>query len=56
VHIWEHLVFDTYLPQEKAGMSYDLVQKGFDRNQVGRKIFDSDIEGIRQCDIFLFVG
>ena len=49
----ERLGFDTYLPQEEAGVSYDLVQKGFDKSQVRRKIFDSDIEGIRQCDIFL---
>jgi nucleoside 2-deoxyribosyltransferase len=49
----EHLCFDKYLPQEKAGVSYDLVQKGFDRNQVRRKIFNSDIEGIRECDVFL---
>ena len=49
----EHLGFDTYLPQEKAGVSFDFVQKGFDKNQVRRKIFNSDIEGIRVCDIFL---
>ena len=49
----ENLGFDVYFPQEKAGVSYDLVQKGFDKGQVRRKTFDSDIEGIRQCDIFL---
>ena len=49
----EHLGFTTYLPQEDAGVAYDLIQKDFDTNQIRINIFNSDMEGVKHCDIFL---
>lgn len=45
--------FDTYLPQEDAGIADSLIQEGASKELVRRKIFESDIEAVRKCDAVL---
>ena len=46
--------YDVYLPQESAGLSAKIIAAGGDIYEVSRKIFQSDIEGIKKCDILIF--
>ena len=46
--------YDVYLPQENAGLSAKIIAAGGDIYGVSRKIFQSDIEGIKKCDILIF--
>lgn len=49
------LGFETYLPQEDGGISYNLIRQGADIIQTRKKIFENDIEQIRRSDIILCV-
>ena len=42
------------MPQESAGLSAKIIAAGGDIYGVSRKIFQSDIEGIKKCDILIF--
>lgn len=46
--------YEVYLPQESAGLSAKLIAQGGDKLEVSKKIFETDLEGIKQCDILLF--
>ena len=46
--------YDVYLPQEIAGLSAKIISNGGDKYEVSRKIFNTDLEGIKSCDILIF--
>ncbi|MBL9175874.1 MAG: nucleoside 2-deoxyribosyltransferase, partial [Verrucomicrobiales bacterium] len=45
----------AYLPQLHAGTVTDLIRTGADENAIRRKIFDSDISFLHQCDSLLIL-
>ena len=49
------LGFETYLPQEDGGISYDLIKKGGDASQTRKTIFKKDTEEIGKSDIILCI-
>lgn len=49
------LGFDTYLPQEDGGISYDVIDTGGDIKETRRQIFENDIRHIESGDIMLCV-
>lgn len=46
--------YQVYLPQESAGLSAKLIASGQDKYEVSKKIFNTDLEGIKNCDILVF--
>lgn len=46
--------YEVFLPQEKAGLSAKIIANGGDKYKVSKKIFLSDLEGIKNCDILIF--
>jgi len=48
------LGYDPYLPQEEAGLASEMIN---DENklEINKKIFETDIIGIKSCDILLFL-
>lgn len=46
--------YQVYLPQESAGLSAKLIASGQDKYEVSKKIFNTDLEGIKNCDILIF--
>ena len=48
------LGYNVYLPQEEGGLASELINKS-NKLQVNKQIFESDIEGIKSCDILLFL-
>ena len=46
--------YDPYLPQEEAGLAVDLIDE-HNKLEVNRNIFETDIIGIKSCDILLFL-
>ena len=47
--------YDVFLPQEVSGLSAKIIPKdGTEKVDISRKIFESDLEGIRNCDILIF--
>lgn len=46
--------YQVYLPQESAGLSAKLIADGGDKYEVSRKIFETDLEGIKNSDILIF--
>lgn len=50
----ENLGYQVYLPQEAAGIaSTQINQKN--KMEVNKYIFNTDVEGIKSCDILLFL-
>jgi nucleoside 2-deoxyribosyltransferase len=49
------LNYETYLPQEDGGISYDLIKEGADTSETRRKIFENDVQEVKECDILLCV-
>jgi nucleoside 2-deoxyribosyltransferase len=49
------LGFETYLPQEDGGVSFDLIKSGGSIGETRKKIFDNDMEEVRNSDIILCV-
>jgi nucleoside 2-deoxyribosyltransferase len=47
--------FDVYLPQEDGGLMVDMVKHGMSPASAARRVFESDIKAIQQCDILLIV-
>jgi len=47
------LGFETFLPQEDGGISYDQIQRGAPVEDTRRAIFENDVAQIRNCDILL---
>jgi len=48
------LGYDVYLPQEEGGLASELINES-NKLEINKKIFESDIEGIKSCDILLFL-
>ena len=48
---WGYVV---YLPQESAGLSAQIIANGEDKYEVSKRIFETDLEGIKWCDILVF--
>jgi nucleoside 2-deoxyribosyltransferase len=46
--------YQVYLPQESAGLSAKIIANGGDKYEVSRKIFNTDLEGIKNSDILIF--
>lgn len=46
--------YEVYLPQESAGLSAKLIANGGDKYEVSRNIFNTDLDGIKSCDILIF--
>jgi nucleoside 2-deoxyribosyltransferase len=49
------LGFETYLPQEDGGISYDLIKSGAPVEQTRKKIFDNDMQEIKVCGAMLCI-
>ncbi len=48
---WGH---EVYLPQESAGLSAHIIAEGGDTYEISKNIFETDLEGIKWCDILVF--
>ena len=46
--------YEVYLPQESAGLSAQIIANGEDKYEVSKRIFETDLEGIKWCDILVF--
>lgn len=46
--------YEVYLPQESAGLSAQIIANGGDKYEVSKKIFETDMNGIKWCDILVF--
>jgi len=49
------LGIDTYLPQRDGGEAAPMIRAGLEEDTVRRRLFDGDVTGIRECEIFVFV-
>src|SRR3989344_6281136 len=49
------LGFETYLPQEDGGVSYDIITKGGNVRETRKKIFENDVKEIHESDIILCI-
>lgn len=47
--------FDVYLPQEDGGLMVDMIKQGISPDSAARRVFESDIKAIQQCDVLLIV-
>lgn len=52
--ILRKLGYEVYLPQESAGLSAQIIANGEDKYEVSKRIFKTDLEGIKWCDILVF--
>lgn len=51
----EKLGYNVYLPQREAGLSAQILKnQSNDKMETNKKIFNTDLEGIKNCDILLF--
>lgn len=47
--------YNVYLPQREAGLSAQILKnESNDKMETNKKIFNTDLEGIKNCDILLF--
>lgn len=46
--------YEVYLPQESAGLSAKIIKNAEDTYKVSKKIFETDLNGIKWCDILVF--
>lgn len=46
--------YDVYLPQEEAGLASELITKE-NKAKINKEIFETDIKGIKNSDILLFL-
>ncbi len=47
--------YDVFLPQEISGLSAKIIPKdGAEKIAISRKIFESDLDGLKKCDILIF--
>lgn len=47
--------YNVYLPQREAGLSAQILKnQSNDKMETNKKIFNTDLEGIKNCDILLF--
>lgn len=53
--ILENLGYEVYLPQREAGLSAQILKdKNNDKLETNRRIFNTDLNGIKNCDILIF--
>lgn len=53
--ILEQWGYDVYLPQREAGLSAQILKdEKNDKLKINQKIFNTDLEGIKNCDILIF--
>ena len=51
----ENWGFEVYLPQREAGLSAQILKNDEkDKMEVNKKIFNTDLQGIKNCDILIF--
>ena len=46
--------YNVYLPQEDAGLTFELIYKN-NKKEINKEIFEKDIIGIKNADILLFL-
>ena len=47
--------YNVYLPKREAGLSAQILKnQSNDKMETNKKIFNTDLEGIKNCDILLF--
>lgn len=49
------LGYKTFLAQNDVGLSYDLIWNRRQKNNIRKKIFESDVKGLISSDIILFL-
>lgn len=47
--------FEVYLPQEDGGLMVDMIKQGMSPTSAARRVFESDIKAIQQCDFLLII-
>lgn len=53
--MFEEWGYSVYLPQREAGLSAQILQDAtMDKLEVNKRIFQTDVEGIKNCDILVF--
>jgi nucleoside 2-deoxyribosyltransferase len=50
-----NLGFNTFLPQKDGHLLSELIDNGHEKNRAIQKIFQRDIENIKNCDIVVFI-
>ena len=51
----KELGYDTYLPQEDGGISYNLIKQGGEVSDTRTKIFEHDVQEVKDSDVILCV-
>lgn len=47
--------YEVYLPQREAGLSAQILKENqTDKSRINREIFETDLKGIKNCDILIF--
>lgn len=47
--------YEVYLPQREAGLSAQILKGNqTDKSRINREIFETDLKGIKNCDILIF--
>ena len=47
--------YEVYLPQREAGLSAQILKdESKDKLEINKKIFNTDLQGIKDCDILIF--
>jgi len=47
--------FDVFLPQEDGGLLADMVAEGIHPGVAARRVFEIDVDAVKQCDVLLIV-
>ena len=45
----------TYLPQRDGGEAAPLIRQGLDEHAVRSRLFQGDVEAVRECDLLVFL-
>ena len=48
-----NLGYDVYLPQDE-GLAYEMINEN-NKLEVNKKIFEMDVENLKQCDMLVFI-
>ena len=51
----QELGYDIFLPQDEAGLSYDMIEDQATKLIIRQKIFETDVEGIKNSDLILLL-
>ncbi len=47
--------FDVYLPQEDGGLMVEMIAEGMRPEQAASRVFTTDVDAIKACDILLII-